>query len=75
MQKLLILESLEFLIMGINKPSIYKSTIIIEAINIALTAFNFIKIIFLLILETIQQSYKVYDLYLVDISIYHPMHP
>jgi len=46
LQKLLILESLEFLIMGINKPSIYKSTIIIEAINIALTAFNFKKLFF-----------------------------
>ena len=32
-----------------------------DTINIDLTAFNFIKIIFLLILEIVQQSYKVYD--------------
>ena len=49
--------------------------IIINEDNIiALTGFIFIKFTFLLILEIILQNYKVYDLYLIDILIYHPRH-
>ena len=58
---LLILEFFVFLIIGRNNPKMYNKIITKETISIALTPFIFIKIIFLLTLEIIQQNYKVYD--------------
>jgi hypothetical protein len=47
--------------MGRNNPKMYSKIITSETINIALTAFIFIKIIFLLTLEIVLQNYMVYD--------------
>jgi len=55
-----ILEFFVFFIIGRNKPKMYNKIITRDTINIALTAFIFIKIIFLSIEETVQQNYKVY---------------
>ena len=62
-----------FLIIGRNKPKTYNKIIINETINIALTELIFMSIIFLLILEIVQQNCKAYDLYQVGILEYHPM--
>ena len=56
------LKKLEFfvlLIIGRNNPKMYNKIITRETISIALTAFIFIKITFLSVVETIQLSYMV----------------
>jgi len=58
---LLIFEFLVFLIIGRNNPKIYSKIITRDTINIDLTAFIFIKIIFPLNEGKAQQNYKVYD--------------
>ena len=70
----IILEFFVFLIIGRNNPSTYNKIISNETINIALTAFIFIKIIFLLIVEITLRNYKVCDLYQADELKFDPMH-
>ena len=56
-----IFEFFVFLIIGRNSPKIYNRIIAKDTISIALTALIFIKIIFPLTVETIQQNYMVCD--------------